>query len=111
MPRTETPQTSSLAPALTAPAMCAAERLRAFEDQVLGVGVPRIDGRIECGSGSRFSSLPPADRRHHDDLVGLCELEAAMVAAADALAKAQAAHKAQQEVVAASARRELIEEA
>lgn len=50
--------------------MTAAERLRAFEDQILP-GAPRINGQIEDGIGSKFSGLPEADQDHHRALCSL----------------------------------------
>jgi hypothetical protein len=85
-------------------AMPAADRLRLFEDQMLGPDAVRIDGRVEDGIGSRFSCLCPADQKHHADLVRLVETEVALATAADAYADAQASHEAGQKAASASAR-------
>lgn len=56
--------------------MAAHDRLRAFEDAVLGPEAPRHDGKPEMGSGSVFASLPDEHKAHHAALLALIEAEA-----------------------------------
>lgn len=87
---TDTPQptAASPAPAASAPAPkpaepaadlipqpTAAEQLRAFEDKVLGKDVPRINGAIERGIGSKFASMSPADKAAHAALERLVDAD------------------------------------
>lgn len=69
--------------------MPAHERLRRFEDAVLGKNVPRVNGHIERGHGSGFANMQQEHRAHHDALV---ELVAAEKAHTDAGAAETAAH-------------------
>lgn len=52
------------------------ERLRAFEDDVLGEDHPRPHGQIERGIGSKFASLHPTVKAHHAALLALIDAEA-----------------------------------
>jgi hypothetical protein len=69
-------------------AMTSRQRLRAFEDRVLP-DVPRIAGKIELGSGSRYSALRDPDKRHHEALLALIDAEAALDRANAAASAAQ----------------------
>ena len=72
--------------------MTAAERLQAFEDQILP-GAPRINGQIEDGIGSKFSSLPEADQEHHRALCSLRVAEHLLAMAAAEHARLDEAHQ------------------
>ena len=68
----------------------AAERLRAFEDAHLGEDVERVNGKIERGSGSRFSSLKGRERAHHAAIESLIKAEETHSAATAAMSAADA---------------------
>lgn len=86
-----TPEPAPVAPASTA------DRLRAFEDKVLGKDTSRPHGGIEKGIGSPFSSLDDKHKAHHAALAALMvveeEAQKAAALAADAEAKLDAAVK------------------
>ena len=72
----------------------AAVRLRAFEDETLGVDAPRISGQIEKGHGSFFKTkLIEAQRIHHAKLEHLVTAEKALADSHAALMAAEAAHE------------------
>lgn len=82
-------------PAAEHHSLTAAERLRFFEDEILGEDAVRINGRIERGSGSWFQTkLTPEQRAHHAALEKLIETEQAVADARGKLAQAEADHKA-----------------
>lgn len=70
--------------------LTAADRLRAFEDAHLGKDVQRLNGHIERGSGSRFSSLKARERAHHAALEALIKAEEKHSAATAAMGAADA---------------------
>lgn len=75
--------------------LTAKERLRAYEDEVLGEKAVRISGHIERGSGSHFQTKMTDDQRaHHAALERLVEAEQKLADAGAALASAEAAHRA-----------------
>lgn len=79
----------------------AKERLRAFEDEILGEKAVRISGHIERGSGSHFQTkMTDEQRAHHAALERLVEAEQKLADASAALATAEAAHRAAEEHVA-----------
>lgn len=61
-------------PASTEPAS-AAEQLRAAEDKYLGADVPRVEGSIEVGHGSKFNGLPDEHKQHIFALRALVAVE------------------------------------
>ena len=83
--------------------MSTEERLREFEDKMLGKDHARIHGKLERGRGSVFQSNPengswgPKHREHHAALEALIEVEReherANAAASAAHAKLEAAIK------------------
>ena len=83
--------------------MSAKERLRAFEDQVLP-GAPRINGQIEDGIGSKFSSLPESEQVHHLALCSLVVAEHLLAMAAAEHARLAGVHKAASMKVSSTAR-------
>jgi hypothetical protein len=87
--------------------MSAAERLRAFEDQILP-GAPRINGQIEDGIGSAFSSLPETDQVHHRALCSLIVAEHLVAMAAAEHARLDGACKAAAAKVSVTARHVII---
>lgn len=72
----------------------AADRLRAFEDDVFGKTAPRINGAVERGVGSPFAEMTPHQAAHYAALEKLVAAEKTMADASGALAAAQAAHDA-----------------
>lgn len=82
----------------------AAQRLRAFEDEHLREDVERVNGHIERGSGSRFSSLTPDERAHHAAIENLVKAEEKHSSATAAMSAADA------ELAAAVARVEATED-
>lgn len=52
------------------------DRLRAFEDAVLGEDHLRLHGQVERGRGSKFAELHPAAKAHHAALEALLDAEA-----------------------------------
>lgn len=66
------------------------ERLRRFEDAVLGEKAPRVNGHVEKGIGSPFSRMKDEHKKHHDALLELMEAEKAHIAAGQAEAAAHA---------------------
>ena len=66
------------------------ERLRAFEDKVLGAGTPRHQDKVERGHGSPFAKLDDQHKAHHAALESLIEAERAHT---EATASEDAAHK------------------
>jgi len=72
----------------------ATAKLKAFEDTHLGEDIPRINGEIELGVGSRFANLKPHQKAHHAALEQMIKAEAAVADASAALAVAQARHDA-----------------
>lgn len=76
------------------PEMGAAERLRAFEDEKLGVDAVRIHDKVERGVGSPFFKLSDEDKARYAALERLVETEKALAAAHAALIAAQEAHEA-----------------
>lgn len=81
----------------------AGQRLRAFEDEVFGKDVPRINGQIERGHGSMFARLTPEQKIHHVALERLVKTEAKVADASADLAKAEADHAAAMAAVDGSA--------
>lgn len=67
--------------------LTAAERLRAFEDRILGEDVVRLDGHVERGHGSKFQRMTAEQKAAHAALVHL-------VGAEDRMTKAIAEHAA-----------------
>lgn len=81
--------------------LTAKQRLRAFEDEVLGEKAVRISGHIERGSGSHFQTkMTDEQRAHHAALERLVEAEQKLADASAALAGAEAARRAAEEHVA-----------
>jgi len=72
----------------------AAAKLRAFEDDVFGKDVPRINGAIERGVGSAFAKMTDHQKAHHAALENLVAAEKAVADATAAHAKAHAEHAA-----------------
>lgn len=72
----------------------AAARLRAFEDTHFGKDVPRINGEVERGVGSRYADMTPHHKAHHASLEHLVRCEKAAAHASAALADAEAKHEA-----------------
>lgn len=72
----------------------AAQRLRAFEDDVFGVKVSRINGAVERGIGSPYADMTPHQKAHYAALERLVTAEKDMADASAALAAAEAAHEA-----------------
>lgn len=70
----------------------AKQRLRDYEDEILGPGAVRINGRIERGSGSPFQLMKPFQQEHYASLERLVEAEQKLSDAKAALAVAQRAH-------------------
>jgi hypothetical protein len=70
------------------------ERLRAFEDKVLGKDVPRVDGKVERGHGSKYMRMTAEHKTAHAILERLCAAEHAVTAATRAMAQAKAEHQA-----------------
>jgi len=68
----------------------AADQLRAAEDKYLGPDVPRVDGKVEEGIGSKFRNIPEEHRAHLIALRALAVIEAEVLAAKNALAAAEA---------------------
>jgi hypothetical protein len=68
----------------------AAARLKAFEDEHLGVDAVRINGQIERGVGSQFAKMSDAERAQHAALENLVAAEAKLIDAHTALMKADA---------------------
>lgn len=66
-----------------------ADRLRAFEDKVLGKDVGRIDGKVERGIGSRYSQMKPDQRAAHAALEELVDADQAVLSAMRALGAAK----------------------
>ena len=66
------------------------ERLRAFEDKVLGAATPRHQDKVERGHGSPFSKLNDQHKSHHAAMESLIEAERAHT---EATAAEDAAHK------------------
>jgi hypothetical protein len=83
--------------------MTAAQRLRVFEDQVLP-GAPRINGQIEDGIGSPFSSLPETYQEHHRALCSLCVAEHLLAMAVAEHARLDGVYRAALAKVSATAR-------
>lgn len=69
-------------------------KLRAFEDDVFGKDVSRINGEVERGVGSPYARMTDAQKAHHLALEKLIAAEKAMADASADLAKAQADHEA-----------------
>lgn len=72
----------------------AAERLRAFEDEMFGKDAVRINGQVERGSGSRFQLMTPGQRRHYEALEALRPAEVRLADATAELTAAETAHEA-----------------
>lgn len=82
------------------PKPSARQRLRAFEDEVLGEKAVRISGNVERGSGSHFQTkMTDEQRAHHAALERLLEAEQKLADASAVLAKAEADHHAAELVV------------
>lgn len=74
--------------------LTAKQKLRAFEDDVLGPDVVRISGEIEKGHGSNFKkNLTEEQRQHHARLEHLVVAEEKLAHASAALASAEAEHE------------------
>lgn len=76
------------------PSMSARERLRAFEDEVLGTDAIRIEGHVERGHGSRFKAMTPEQHAQYTVLEALIAAEKKIADASADLAMAEAAHAA-----------------
>lgn len=76
------------------PSLSAAQRLRAFEDDVFGVKVSRINGQVERGIGSPYADMTPHQKAHYAALEALVAAEKTMADATASLADAQAKHAA-----------------
>jgi hypothetical protein len=72
----------------------ASQRLRAFEDEHLGEGAPRISGKLERGHGSLFSRLPIERQKEHAAIEKTVATEQKLADAHTALLKAEADHNA-----------------
>lgn len=70
------------------------EKLRAFEDRVLGADATRIEGKVERGHGSRYRAMNDAEKTEHTALEQLIEAELKLQQATTALGEAQAHHAA-----------------
>lgn len=70
----------------------AKDRLRAFEDEVMGADAPRVNGHIERGHGSLFGRLSAEHKAHHARLEHLVTAEQKLADASVKLAEAQAEH-------------------
>lgn len=88
--------TKATAAAITDPPreIPAAERLRAFEDELFGKEAVRINGQVERGSGSRFQLMTPGQRRHYEALEALRPAEVRLAEASAELIAAETAHEA-----------------
>lgn len=60
------------------------DRLRAFEDRILGKDHVRHAGKVEKGHGSPFSGLSPEHKAHHAALEALIAAESEHKAASTA---------------------------
>lgn len=69
-------------------------KLRAFEDDVFGEKVGRINGDIERGIGSPYAAMTPHQQAHYAALEKLVAAEKGMADASATLAAAEAAHAA-----------------
>lgn len=76
------------------PVESAKAKVRAFEDEVFGPDVPRINGEIERGIGSPYSRMNDKQKAHYAALENLVAAEKAVAAADAKLAEAKAAHEA-----------------
>jgi hypothetical protein len=74
--------------------LSAAQRLRAFEDEVFGKKVSRINGEVERGIGSPYADMTQRQKAHYAALEKLVAAEKDMSDASAALAAAEAAHAA-----------------
>ena len=81
-------------PADTPETMPAAARIRAFEDEHLGVDAVRIRDKIERGSGSPFAALSPEKKAEYAALEKLVMTEQKLADAHAALIQADADHDA-----------------
>lgn len=70
------------------------EQLRAFEDRHFGKDVPRYDGKVERGHGSRYQRLDASARAEHAALERLVEAEEYVQKATRELFVAQERHAA-----------------
>lgn len=66
-----------------------AELLRAFEDAHMGEDVPRVDGKVERGHGSKFQQMKPHHRVRHAAIERLVQAEDDLVKATAELEKAR----------------------
>ena len=75
--------------------LTAKDKLRAFEDEVLGKDTPRINGHIERGHGSLYSRhTSPEQKVHYAKLEHLVKAEDKLAHASAELSKAQSEHDA-----------------
>lgn len=75
------------------PAADAKARLRAFEDEHLGLDTPRIGDKIERGIGAPIRHLSPELQAEHAALERLIDAEQKLAAAAGHLAAADVHHE------------------
>ncbi len=87
---------------LAAPAT-AKDKLRAFEDEVFGKDVGRINGDVERGIGSPYAAMTPHQKAHYASLEQLMKAEKTMADATATLADAEAKHEAAIKASAAAA--------
>lgn len=81
------------------PEMTAAQMLRSFEDEHLGKDVPRVEGKVEHGHGSKLRKLEAHLRAHHDLLVKFAQAEEEMSTTAAAHSQAMIKHAEAAEAV------------
>lgn len=86
-----------------APEVPADDQLRAFEDKHFGKDVPRYEGRVERGHGSRYQRLDASARAEHAALERLVDAEEHVQKALRELSHAQARHAAAKAAVAGHA--------
>lgn len=81
-----------------------ADKLRAFEDEVFGKNVSRINGEVERGIGSPYAAMTEHQKVHYAALEQLASAEKSLADASAALAAAQAAHDAATKAAAVAAK-------
>lgn len=86
--------------------MSAIERLRAFEDKVMGKKVPRVNGAVERGHGSKHAQLEDHHKAHHAALERLVDLEDEVMKLTASLNQAKANHEQQIKIVDGHAERD-----
>lgn len=79
-------QTAPAAPVVEP--MTGSEMLREFEDEQMGPDVPRVDGKVERGHGSKFQQMKPHHRARHAALERLVHAEDELVKATAEIARA-----------------------